>query len=152
MNIGQIPAKWARMTPDNEAIIDSTTGRRITFGDLDRHVRKLANALLGLGLQKGDRVGVLSMNSIEYCALYFACGRAGLIAQPMNWRLSPPELKKIIDNGSVMPMIKAALAPLGAVFGNTLDDRRHCIRAPNMLAPNRTRAMPPSVFNKPGIS
>ncbi len=99
MNIGQIPAKWARMTPDNEAIIDSTTGRRITFVDLDTHVRKLANALLGLGLEKGDRVGVLSMNSIEYCALYFACGRAGLIAQPMNWRLSPPELKKIIDNG-----------------------------------------------------
>ena len=98
MNIGQIPAKWARQTPDNEAIIDSTTDRRITFAELDTHVRKLANALLGLGLEKGDRVGILSMNSIEYCATYFACGRAGLIAQPMNWRLSPPELKKIIDN------------------------------------------------------
>ena len=93
MNIGDIPAKWARQTPDNEAIIDSTTERRITFGDLDTHVRKLANGLLGLGLEKGDRVGVLSMNSIEYCALYFACGRAGLVAQPMNWRLQPSELK-----------------------------------------------------------
>ncbi len=99
MNIGQIPAKWARQTPDNEAIIDSTTGKRITFGDFDRHVRKLANGLLSLGLQPGDRVGVLSMNSIEYCAVYFACGRAGLVTQPMNWRLSPPELEKIIDNG-----------------------------------------------------
>jgi long-chain acyl-CoA synthetase len=99
MNIGDIPAKWARQTPDNEAIIDSTTGRRITFGDLDTHVRKLANGLLGLGLEKGDRVGVLSMNSIEYCALYFACGRAGLVAQPMNWRLQPSELEKIIANG-----------------------------------------------------
>ena len=99
MNIGQIPAKWARQTPDNEAIIDSTTGTRITFADFDRHVRKLANGLLGLGLQKGDRVGVLSMNSIEYCAVYFACGRAGLVTQPMNWRLSPPELEKIIANG-----------------------------------------------------
>jgi acyl-CoA synthetase (AMP-forming)/AMP-acid ligase II len=39
------------------------------------------------------------MNSIEYFMLYFACGRAGLIAQPMNWRLSPPELKNIVDNG-----------------------------------------------------
>jgi acyl-CoA synthetase (AMP-forming)/AMP-acid ligase II len=99
MNIGEIPAKWARQTPDNEAIIDSTTGRRITFGELDTHVRKLANALIGLGLEKGDRVGVLSMNSIEYCAVYFACGRAGLVTQPMNWRLQPSELKKIIDNG-----------------------------------------------------
>ena len=100
MNIGLIPAKWARQTPQNEAIIDSTTGQRISFVDLDAQVRKLANALLGLGLIKGDRVAMLSMNSIEFCTLYFACGRAGLIVQPMNWRLSPGELTKIVDNGS----------------------------------------------------
>ena len=99
MNVGLIPAKWADQKPDSEAIVDSTTERRITFAELDFGVRKLANALIGLGLQKGDRVGILSMNSIEYCTLYFACGRVGLIAQPVNWRLSPPELQKIIDNG-----------------------------------------------------
>ena len=91
MNVGLIPAKWAHQTPDNDAIVDSTTGRRITFAELDSGVRKLANALIGLGLQKGDRVGILSMNSIEYCTLYFACGLAGLIAQPVNSRLSSPE-------------------------------------------------------------
>ena len=42
---------------------------------------------------------MLSQNSIEYAALYFACGRNGLVAQPMNWRLAAPELKKIVDNG-----------------------------------------------------
>jgi long-chain acyl-CoA synthetase len=94
-----IPAKWAKQTPDAEAIIDSTTGKRINFADFDEHVRRLANGLRGLGLEKGDRVGVLSQNSIEHAALYFACGRSGLVAQSMNWRLSPPELKKIIDNG-----------------------------------------------------
>jgi acyl-CoA synthetase (AMP-forming)/AMP-acid ligase II len=99
MNIGEIPAKWARLTPEREAIIDSTTGRRINFRDFDRLVRKLANGLRGLGLETGDRVGMLSQNSIEYAALYYACARAGLVTQPMNWRLSAPELKKIIDNG-----------------------------------------------------
>jgi long-chain acyl-CoA synthetase len=99
MNIGMIPAKWAKQTPNSEAIIDSTTGKRISFADFDQHVRKLANGLRGLGLEKGDRVGVLSQNSIEYAALYFACGRSGLVAQPMNWRLSAQELKKITDNG-----------------------------------------------------
>jgi long-chain acyl-CoA synthetase len=94
-----IPAKWARLTPDRIAVIDQPTGREITFAAFDEHVRRLANGLVRLGLGKGDRVGILSQNSIEYYALYFACGRAGLIAQPMNWRLAAPELRKIIANG-----------------------------------------------------
>ena len=99
MNIGQIPAKWARQTPQGTAIVDATTGRRVNWADFDSQVRRLANGLRGLGLAKGDRIGVLSRNSAEYAAVYFACGRTGLVAQPMNWRLSPPELKKIVDNG-----------------------------------------------------
>ncbi|MEQ8716744.1 MAG: long-chain-fatty-acid--CoA ligase [Acidimicrobiales bacterium] len=97
MNIGMIPAKWARQTPDNEAIIDATTGTRVTFAQLDEHVRRLANGLMALGLERGDRVGILSQNSVEYAALYFAAGRCGLITQPLNWRLSAPELARIIN-------------------------------------------------------
>jgi acyl-CoA synthetase (AMP-forming)/AMP-acid ligase II len=98
MNIGHIPAKWARLTPHNEAVIDATTGRRYTYDELDQHVRKLGNALVSLGLRPGDRVAMLSQNSLEHLALYYACGRTGLIAQPLNWRLSPPELKKLFDH------------------------------------------------------
>ena len=64
MNIGLIPQKWARQTPDLVAIIDSTTEQQINFRDLDKRVRQLANTLLSLGLQKGDRVAALSQNSI----------------------------------------------------------------------------------------
>ena len=99
MNIGLIPQKWARQTPDRVAIIDSTTEQQINFRDLDKRVRQLANTLLSLGLQKGDRVAALSQNSIEYVTIYFACARVGLVVQPMNWRLSAPELSKIIGNG-----------------------------------------------------
>lgn len=98
MNIGHIPAKWARLTPHNEAVIDATTGRRYTYDELDQHVRKLGNALVSLGLRPGDRVAMLSQNSLEHLALYYACGRTGLVAQPLNWRLSPPELKKLFDH------------------------------------------------------
>ncbi len=99
MNIGQIPAKWARQKPGALAIFDSTTDRRVNWADFDAHVRRLGNGLRSLGLNRGDRVGVLSQNSVEYAALYFACGRTGLVAQPMNWRLAPSELRKIVDNG-----------------------------------------------------
>jgi acyl-CoA synthetase (AMP-forming)/AMP-acid ligase II len=109
MNIGLIPAKHAQVRPDAEAIIDIPNDRRITFAALDEHVRRLANGLRGdLGLDQGDRVAILSKNSIEFQALYFACGRAGLITQPLNWRLGVPELARIIEDGEPRVIIVAA--------------------------------------------
>lgn len=99
MNLGMIPAKTARLAPRREALIDIPNDRRMTYGELDERVRRLANGLVDLGLAKGERVAVLSRNCIEYMELYFACGRVGLIAQPLNWRLGEVELQRIFDDG-----------------------------------------------------
>ena len=99
MNIGFIPAKTARLSPEREALIDVVTGCRISYRELDRRVVKLANALIDDGLEKGDRVAILAKNCIEYLEIYFACARVGLIAQPMNWRLGIAEITRIIENG-----------------------------------------------------
>ena len=54
MNIGKIPAKTARLDPTREAVIDVHSERRITFGELDERIRRIANGLTGtLGLAKG---------------------------------------------------------------------------------------------------
>lgn len=76
MNQGLIPAKWAALTPNRMALYDVPNDRRITFAALDERVRRLANGLRGLGLEKGDRVAVLTKNSIEFQELFFAVGRA----------------------------------------------------------------------------
>ncbi|MXY05696.1 MAG: acyl--CoA ligase, partial [Gammaproteobacteria bacterium] len=99
MNIGDIPAKWANLDASRPALVDIPAGRRLSFGELEQAVRRLANGLLGLGLAKGDRVAVLAKNGIEYFEIYYACARAGLIAQPLNWRLGVPELARILENG-----------------------------------------------------
>lgn len=99
MNIGFIPAKTARSAPSRQALIDIPNDRRITFGELDQRVVKLANALLDQGLTKGDRVAIISKNCIEYLEIYFACARVGLIAQPLNWRLGDIEIRRIIEDG-----------------------------------------------------
>ena len=70
---------------EKEAVIDAEKNRRITFSELEDLVNQIANGLISIGLQKGDRVGILSKNSIEHLALFYACGRVGLVAQPMNW-------------------------------------------------------------------
>ncbi len=101
MNLGQIPAKHARLTPEREAVIDVPTGRRITWRELDQRVRRAANGFTGtLGLVPGDRVAILAKNCIEYLETFYACARAGLIAQPLNWRLASAELGRILDDGA----------------------------------------------------
>lgn len=99
MNLGMIPAKTARLSPEREALIDISSERRITFAELDERVRRLANGLLDSGLKKGDRVAVLSRNCIEYMEVYFACARIGMIVQPLNWRLGETELVRVFNDG-----------------------------------------------------
>ena len=118
MNIGMIPAKTARLAPAREALIDVSSGRRLTFGDLDERVRRLGNALMGpLGLAKGARVAVLARNCIEYMEIYYGCARVGLIVQPLNWRLGGEELVKIVRGGDpAVLMYSAEYAELAATL------------------------------------
>jgi acyl-CoA synthetase (AMP-forming)/AMP-acid ligase II len=100
VNIGRIPLKAARLDPAREALIDVHSGRRMTFGELAGRVTQLANAFVDtLQLNKGDRVAILSKNSIEYMEVYYACALAGLVIQPLNWRLGQPELLRILNDG-----------------------------------------------------
>jgi len=99
INIGLITSKQAKRQPQAWAVFDETSNRRITFGELDDMVKRIANGLRGLGLEKGDRISILSQNSIEYLAFFFACGQSGLVAHALNWRLATPEIVKILENG-----------------------------------------------------
>ena len=106
MNLGRIPAKTALLNPDKEALIDIPNNRRITFGELDERIRRLANGLCAeLDLNKGDRVAILSKNCIQYMEIFYACARSGLIAQPLNWRLNEPEMARILSDGEPSVLI-----------------------------------------------
>ena len=109
MNLGLIPAKTARLDPGREALIDIPNERRMSYGELESRVRRLANGLRDkLGLEKGDRVGILSKNCIEYMEIYYACARCGLIAQPVNWRLGLAEMARILNDGEPSVVIASA--------------------------------------------
>lgn len=128
MNIGKIPAKTARLTPQREALIDIPNDRRMTFGELDQRVRRLANGLLEQdGVRKGDRVAVLSKNCIEYMELYFACARIGLVVQPLNWRLGNDELGRIILDGE--PRVLAC----SREYRSTVEALQDRIKVPSIL-------------------
>jgi acyl-CoA synthetase (AMP-forming)/AMP-acid ligase II len=72
-------------------------GRTRSFAELYARVTRLNNALIDRGLKSGDRVGILSRNRIEYVEGY-GVSASGLIALPLNWRLSSRELQTVLAN------------------------------------------------------
>ncbi|HEX2293079.1 MAG TPA: AMP-binding protein, partial [Gaiellaceae bacterium] len=72
--------------------------RRTTYAELDERSDRLASALLGLGLSRGDLVATLSGSSGEHVVAFFACAKAGLGLVPLNWRLAPAELAFQLDD------------------------------------------------------
>ncbi len=79
--------------PGRPALV-TESGETLTFAALLERVDALGAGLAGAGLAKGDRVLVLAQNSAAYFELYFACARQGVVAYPLNWRLSADEVAR----------------------------------------------------------
>src|ERR1044071_2485301 len=79
--------------------------RAMTFRMWHQRSCRLANALMGLGLSKGDRVCVLAYNCVEWLEIYAATALAGLVAVPINFRLVGPEIAYIVENCEARALI-----------------------------------------------
>ena len=86
----------ARLFADKVALIDGE--ERLTYAEFAARVDRLASALRGAGLQKGDRVAVLMLNTSRYMELYYGVNAAGGVVVPLNFRLAGPEIKFIVDD------------------------------------------------------
>ena len=74
LHLGQMVHAHARLQPEKLAARDSS--RSLTFRQWNSRANRLANALLGLGLQKGDRVSILAYNCVEWMEFYVALATA----------------------------------------------------------------------------
>src|SRR6266852_7525209 len=95
-NMGEVLRFYARIFPDKIGARDLE--RAMTFRQWNARSCRLANALLGLGLVKGDRVAVLAYNCVEWLEIYAASAKAGLVAVPVNFRLVGEEIRYIVAN------------------------------------------------------
>ncbi len=98
MNQGRFITRNARYFPHQPAVIFND--QVMTFQELDRRSSRLANALLGLGLRKGDRVAFQMSNRPHIVEIEVALYKAGLVKMPLNARLSPNEVVDVISNGT----------------------------------------------------
>jgi acyl-CoA synthetase (AMP-forming)/AMP-acid ligase II len=76
---------------DRQAWFEVEDQRSLTFAAYKEQVDRLAGGLQKMGVKKGDRIGVLGKNSLEYFLLYGACAAIGAILVVINWRLSAEE-------------------------------------------------------------
>jgi acyl-CoA synthetase (AMP-forming)/AMP-acid ligase II len=116
LTIADAVATHARLNPDKPGARDSR--RSLTYAQWHERASRLAAGLLARGLKTGDRVAVLAYNCLEWMEIYVALARAGLVAVPLNFRLSAPELAYILNHSEAGAVIA------GSDFRATLDTVR----------------------------
>jgi long-chain acyl-CoA synthetase len=118
LTVGDVSRYHAKQRPN--AIAQSFEGRETTFKELDRHTNQVANALIGQGVKKGERVAYVGKNSDHYFELFFGAAKMGAVMAPIGWRLAAPEISYIIENSK---------APIVFVGPEVLDQTLQAIEA-----------------------
>jgi long-chain acyl-CoA synthetase len=95
--------KSASEVPQKEAIILGS--QRVTYGELEEASNKLANALTGLGLKKGDHVAILMSHCPEWVINYFGVVKAGGVAVLLGSMLKVPELAPLLRDSDAQILI-----------------------------------------------
>ena len=104
MDIAQILDRAVQFFPYRTACVSDDT--RLTYRDLQARVYRLANMLQHYNISKGERVAVLSANSLPYLEMYYATAALGALIVPLNFRLAPAELAYILqDSGSTLLLV-----------------------------------------------
>lgn len=78
---------------------DVDTEHPITFSQMKLLVNRIAHGLQQAGCRKGDRIGVIGKNCLEYFLIYGAAAALGAIVLPVNWRLSDNEAAYVLNDG-----------------------------------------------------
>ena len=112
----------ARMPDGAKTFIENHDGRLITYAGLDAGSAQLANVLVCLGVEPGDRVAVQVEKSPEAILLYLACVRAGAVFLPLNTAYTPNEIAYFLSDAEPRvficdPASKDKLASVAAGAG-----------------------------------
>jgi len=88
-----------------------TPARTWSFAQLDDASNRIAQGLLSLGVGPGDRVACLTKLTADCVALVIGANKIGAVCMPVNWRLAPPEIDYIVDDGKAKLMMADAAFP-----------------------------------------
>jgi acyl-CoA synthetase (AMP-forming)/AMP-acid ligase II len=109
--------RHARRQPD--AVAYWTPTRTWSYAQLEEASNRVARGLRALGVGRGERVACLTKHTVECVLLTLEGNKIGAVCMPVNWRLAPPEIEYILNNGKArLLMVDTGFAP--AVQGLTV--------------------------------
>src|ERR1700675_3982691 len=103
MNIGSLPARHARYRPDHTAIVFKE--HRLSFHEFNRRVNRLANALLDLGISKGDKIATILPNCLELLDVYWAIAKIGAVVVPLSTLTRGKGLVNLLKDSDVTTVV-----------------------------------------------
>ncbi len=117
----------ARNKPEKPAVIDGAA--RLTYGEFDTEINKLAHALVARGVGPGSRVALMLPNCMEYIVAQAALPRIGAYGVQIGYRLKVGEIRYILEHSEPEAFIyhaELAAQATGALEGSDLS-RAHCL-------------------------
>lgn len=105
LTIGQVLERTAFLSPSRPALITRQTHDRLTWAELHAEVRKVARALIALGVKKGDRVGMWATNRTEWVLVQFASASIGAILVNLNTRYRAHEIEYALRQSECQTVI-----------------------------------------------
>jgi len=103
MPLGDLLIENAELIPDKEAIVHGD--RKVTWKMLNDHANSLGNALIDIGIKKGDKVAVLMYNQPEFVETLFAMHKTGIAPAPVNNRYVGEEVEYIVNGSDSVALI-----------------------------------------------
>lgn len=97
MTIGDFFDQIVKQNPDKEALVSAHQNIRLTYRELQQKANQLASAMINMGLQKGDRVGIWSHNNVEWVLMQLATAKAGIVLVNINPAYRTFELEYAIN-------------------------------------------------------
>ena len=84
-----------------EETVSDCVRKQITWSVFDEKANRCANLLLQRGIKKGEKVGILLMNCLEWLPIYFGILKTGALAVPLNYRYTSSEIRYCVGLADV---------------------------------------------------
>ncbi len=109
-HLAELLSRAAHEGADRVALVEAASGRRVTWGQLEAEVDRVARGLNALGLVSGYRVVLALANRVEFVTTYLGALRAGLVAVPVNPRSVTGELVRLLVDCGARVVVTDATA------------------------------------------